>query len=312
VWAKPNPMPESCRDRPTSSYEMVFLLTKAARYWYDADAVREVAAVGHNASDFHTGKAGVNQHRCSSAPRVDTGNRNLRNVWTIPTQPFPEAHFATFPRKLVEPCVRAGCPKKVCAVCGAGWVRVVESKTIPLQKTYNGAVKTVPMTPAGVRWGGKGVQSRLENKTLGWRPTCECSGDTKRGIVLDPFAGSRRAGRPLLKQPPLERLYAEAVSCREFFGEVSYSLIDRILKEVEHMKGLVPPVCGCNSETKCGVVLDPFAGSGTAGIVALTEGRDFIGFDLNPDYCKMANERLSAVMDGVPVKERRAGQGSLL
>ena len=72
------------------------------------------------------------------------------------------------------------------------------------------------------------------------------------------------------------------------------------------------PSCGCGGESMRGLVLDPFAGSGTAGVVALTEGRDFIGFDLNPDYCKMANDRLAAVKDGVPTKERRAGQGSLL
>ena len=80
VWHKPNPMPESVRDRPTSAHEKLFLLTKAARYFYDAEAVRT---------------------------KTDA---NLRNVWTIPTHAYPDAHFATFPPKLVEPCIKAGCP----------------------------------------------------------------------------------------------------------------------------------------------------------------------------------------------------------
>jgi site-specific DNA-methyltransferase (adenine-specific) len=84
VWAKPNPMPESVTDRPTKSHEYVFLLAKSARYFFDADAVRETSS-----DDF---------------------GRNIRSVWTIATAPYPGAHFATFPPKLVEPCVKAGCP----------------------------------------------------------------------------------------------------------------------------------------------------------------------------------------------------------
>jgi len=112
IWHKPNPMPESVTDRPTSAHENVFLFAKSERYFYDAEAVREVAEKGAAGSLFHTGKTGSHQlGRSSKTERNEDGKRNLRNVWTIPTQSFSGAHFATFPPDLIEPCIKAGCPK---------------------------------------------------------------------------------------------------------------------------------------------------------------------------------------------------------
>jgi DNA modification methylase len=112
IWHKPNPMPESVTDRPTKAHEYVFLLTKAARYYYDADAVREAAIHGekfHGAYDHRPD--GLNRRNGRHGQDNTTQSRNLRTVWTIPTHAFPGAHFATFPPKLVEPCVKAGCPE---------------------------------------------------------------------------------------------------------------------------------------------------------------------------------------------------------
>jgi DNA modification methylase len=113
IWAKPNPMPESVTDRPTKAHEYLFLLSKSARYFYDADAVREDD--GGRAS----GNGFVRDHRLTyqNADGGGRGNddqwepgggRNRRSVWTVATQPFPGAHFAVFPPKLIEPCVLAG------------------------------------------------------------------------------------------------------------------------------------------------------------------------------------------------------------
>jgi DNA modification methylase len=117
IWAKPNPMPESVTDRPTSAHEHIFLLAKSPRYFYDSDAVREdnspltIAVHGykqrsdrHKHSDefAHKGSLAVN-----GAAREMSG-RNKRNVWEIATQSYAEAHFATFPPKLIEPCILAG------------------------------------------------------------------------------------------------------------------------------------------------------------------------------------------------------------
>jgi DNA modification methylase len=113
IWHKPNPMPESVTDRPTSSYEHVFLLTKQARYFYDAEAVREPdTGQDHRrgvveAIDTSDGHLGPHKGIRTADGRNGTG-RNLRNVWTIATAPFPEAHFATFPPLLAERCIKAG------------------------------------------------------------------------------------------------------------------------------------------------------------------------------------------------------------
>jgi DNA modification methylase len=110
IWAKPNPMPESVTDRPTKAHEYVFLLTKSARYFYDADAVREPALRAGDIPGGDNGRGvdafGVKPHAPFNG-EVPAG-RNLRSVWNIPTEPFPEAHFATFPKALVEPCIKAG------------------------------------------------------------------------------------------------------------------------------------------------------------------------------------------------------------
>jgi len=134
IWSKPNPMPESVTDRPTSAHEYVFLLSKAPRYFYDAEAIREPGvwpgqsrsergpvdsqvpgAPSHNGlrQDKQRGHgrrhAGFNE-RWDAMPKEQQQalGRNKRSVWTIATRPYPEAHFATFPPDLVEPCVLAG------------------------------------------------------------------------------------------------------------------------------------------------------------------------------------------------------------
>jgi DNA modification methylase len=121
IWHKPNPMPESVTDRPTKAHEQIFLLTKAERYYFDAEAIKEAAT-----PQDRTGKVGylvpkheasVNQGlRLAGGPKSSLNgpsgdSRNARSVWTIATAPFAEAHFATFPPELPAKCIKAGCPK---------------------------------------------------------------------------------------------------------------------------------------------------------------------------------------------------------
>jgi DNA modification methylase len=123
IWHKPNPMPESVRDRCTKSHEYIFLLAKADRYYYDADAIREEAVCtkmpGRNMTDTRTtygASNGGNSGLVALRNRLrDTGEpdetRNKRSVWTVTTKPYSGAHFATFPPDLIEPCILAGCPE---------------------------------------------------------------------------------------------------------------------------------------------------------------------------------------------------------
>ena len=173
IWHKPNPFPESCRDRPTRSYEHVFLLSKSYHYYYDQEAVKEPVAAGTHArmkravSDSHKyinttigqPPQTINRPRPnrSGEELVLADTRNLRDVWTVATKSYSGAHFAVFPMELITPCILAGCPAD-------------------------------------------------------------------------------------------------------------------------------------------GVVLDPFFGSGTTGVAAATLGRRYIGIDINPEYCRLAAERLKGVM----------------
>ena len=111
IWSKPNPMPESVRDRPTKAHEYLFLLTKSARYYYDQDAVREPyepsggtwKCKGTPIINYrHNGKHKIEQGQLNSI------GRNIRTVWTIAAQPYAEAHFATFPEALVEKPIMVG------------------------------------------------------------------------------------------------------------------------------------------------------------------------------------------------------------
>lgn len=188
--------------RPTKSHEYLFLLSKSPSYFYDAEAIREPAEYGRREwSDTEAVLAAAtygNDARANHGVRVKasvtggdpSAGRNKRTVWTIATQPFPEAHFATFPEKLVEPCIRAGTSQRgCCAECGAPWVRVVEKGELKGSNrggNYQGrdvddAVKINPGIP-GLYY---------ENQTVDWRPSCECdAGDPVSAIVLDPFMGS--------------------------------------------------------------------------------------------------------------------------
>lgn len=110
VWHKPNVMPESVKDRPTNAHESIFLLTRSAKYYYDADAVKEPETCGRKRGPaLHPDLLSTNGNS-GLARRESTGFRNLRNVWTVPTKPFRGAHFATFPPELIEPCIKAGSP----------------------------------------------------------------------------------------------------------------------------------------------------------------------------------------------------------
>ena len=126
IWSKPNSMPESVTDRCTKAHEYLFLLAKSERYYFDQEAIRESDA-GHASGNGFAGRQGTADYRPQLGSNGVDGNRrtggegtreswlpgkgrNKRSVWEVTTQPFSEAHFATFPCALIEPCIKAGCP----------------------------------------------------------------------------------------------------------------------------------------------------------------------------------------------------------
>jgi len=209
VWSKPNPMPESVSDRPTSAYEMVYLLTKSARYFYDAEAVREDsepsslarAGIVRKASAkelAHVAEGHWNGAPGESGKEYGIG-RNLRNVWTIATHAYPQAHFATYPPELAERCIRAGTSERgCCSACGAPWRRVVDKRFTTTRGQKDGGGNGLDATSRWAGW-GNGV---LDTTTTGWSASCACAAPTQPCTVLDPFAG---AGTTLLVADRLQR-----------------------------------------------------------------------------------------------------------
>ncbi len=195
IWNKPNPMPESVTDRPTESHEYILMLTKSAHYYWDQVAGSERASTPLECKSSQTfgakgGKAEQvygEKHLVSGKKWVNNGTHNLRSVWAFPTQPYKGAHFATFPEKLPERCIKAATPEYgCCAKCGKPWERIVERIFVGSYHSHS-----ADGIEYGLRQhdGGPKTTYKLP-KTLGWRPTCKCNADRVPSLVLDPFLGS--------------------------------------------------------------------------------------------------------------------------
>ena len=205
IWNKPNCMPESVTDRPTRAHEYVFLLTKSARYFYDAAAIREDSSESSQArAQYNHGNPspknvsgvvdGVYRGVMSTAKAYGQG-RNKRTVWTIATQPYSGAHYATMPEALIEPCILAGSAARSCEHCGAAWVRVVE-KGLPIgRRDPDGTDGYVDLGMS------RGRAGSTPTSTLGFTPACACENNTgsAASVVLDPFAGSGTVPRVAMR-----------------------------------------------------------------------------------------------------------------
>ena len=172
-------------------------------YYWDIDAVREdYSPTVRWGGDKYKGAvkqypnsedAGLARER-SCYP--NTG-RNIRDVWTFPTQPFPEAHFAVFPEKLPELCIKAATSEKgCCPKCGAPWARVIDRQVEGEleDRPYCGKGQLRSNGTAGgqgTQHSSLGQQDKITRQTVDWRPTCNCGlEETTPCTVLDPFAGS--------------------------------------------------------------------------------------------------------------------------
>lgn len=271
IWSKPNPMPESVHDRCCKAHEYVFLLTKSARYFYDAEAVKEPVSGTANARGAGVNKkikvpegwaTGEGTHGTihpegrggprpkqnesfSAAVKGLVSTRHKRSVWEITTEACAEAHFATFPRALVRPCVLAGTSARgCCPKCGAPYSRIVEVGEVDLDHQR------------------------------------ACGGDAQgeyHGKATKDFAGARAED-------------ASAVKARILAG-----MRERVTT------GWAAG-CGCEAgEPVPCVVLDPFGGTGTTGVVARELARSAVLIELNPAYAEMASRRLSGVQPGLPL-----------
>ncbi len=256
IWSKSNPMPESVTDRPTESHEYILMLTKNKNYYWDADAVRSPLAYGaysSRASAFNnpnvrkdnsgTQTAGITTTQQDAFyAKVRSGEitgRNIRTVWEFPTQPYPEAHFAVFPEKLPEICIKAATPEVgCCSKCGAPWERVIKVNRPDdydpsvVDDRYAVEARKASGTDGTNRPLSKMFKDSLgsSRETTGWQPTCKCNADKVPSLVLDPFAGS---GTTL------------AVAKREGRRAVGYELSGEYCKLAKNrVMSITPPMIG--------------------------------------------------------------------
>lgn len=275
VWDKPNPIPESAKDRPTTSHEYVLLLSKRRRYWYDKDAIAEPATWerwgAQTMQKDVVGKAkiakrqtkeelaakwpGISQHThgarlAGAGERGDESEpmdarltRNARSVWRGSTAQFPDAHFAVMPGWLAERCILAGCPESVCVRCGCARVRI----------TGHDCAECGALVPTQA----KGCPA-CGFRNTGWREQRETNPATR--------AGESETVGPLVARRT--------------------DLTPR--NRVEGWSD-----CGCGADFQPGIVLDPFAGAGTTALAARKLGRRSIGIELSEASCAIAAARLA-------------------
>ncbi len=190
-----SPMPESASDRPTAAHEHVLLLARSERYFYDAEAIREPQVSGHPSGNGFKRPARLT-YRDGKGPRGNDqewqpsgAGRNRRNVWLINPQPTKDDHYATFPERLVEPCVLAGTSESgACAECGAPLKREVEVSGGAIGEAWNDHENDLFQ---GQRSNNQAKGSDgYQRKTVGWHRTCDHEAETVPATVLDPFVGS--------------------------------------------------------------------------------------------------------------------------
>jgi len=194
IWYKPNCLPSSAKDRFTIDFEKIYFFTKEPTYYFDQqfeplkesslERAKRRSLSKKTALGIHAGMTLSNQLK-SFAKELDPAypGRNMRCVWQIPTQPFHGAHFATFPEKLVERMILAGCPAEVCKRCGKPRERIIKSGYVG-SSLKRGAYVV----------GGRGVynipKESAKKEFLGWTIPCNCNAGFEPGVVLDPFMGS--------------------------------------------------------------------------------------------------------------------------
>lgn len=296
VWAKVNPLPESVRDRFTRSHEFVFMFAKQPLYYFDADAVKEAQQTDpserYNSRSRVVGRGqgyaaarGGDRSQSGGFP-VDSSRRNRRDVafapdhdallawlgqnhpaiarqyldaagasdvWSITAQPYGGTHRATFPAELVRPCVLSSSSSHgVCRWCGAPWRRVTAKRAIG-----RSALARLSFDPLTKPFVDDGLDSVVA--TVGWRPTCRCY---DAHYVAD-FARARS-----------RRKRGQQDACG--------SWRERVLKR--------PGSAGWSVARP--VVLDVFSGAATTGVVAIEEGRNYVGIELNRAWAEESAARL--------------------
>jgi len=314
IWHKPNPMPESVRDRCTKSHEYIFLLSKSPQYYFDHLAIKEQGVTPAGTKGAKGSVERQNQFGVNARPpeyKIYDGMRNKRDVWTVNVRPYKGAHFATYPTALIEPCILAGSPEKICVKCNTPYKRQIKiERNLTLEEVEqirNNIIETnKEKKPYAI------IDKEFRNQVIEYRnlPNHDelreylQSNRNLIGLTIDEIETAFGTQAPhhwfekggsypdkedwikLKQMLLLDDKYDKQMT--EIFYKSGLKCDNNYLDE-----GLVKQ-CKCDTnETKSGIVFDPFMGSGTTAQVAKQLGRQYLGCELNKEYEKLQQERIN-------------------
>ncbi len=269
IWHKPNPMPESVKDRCTKAHEYIFLLSKSERYYFDNDAMQEPALSELQPRKRPNGLS-VEDGKKTGAYRPNCGvseTRNRRSVWTVATRPYKGAHFATFPPDLIRPCILAGCHPK--------------GKRCDCDEIIASPTGSGPSEDPSMQTGRAGM-NRPRRDGEGTRPITRRE---QRHEAMEMKASPHRS--------EMERECGPAFAHYIRTYRSGARPLPHDIREKYMLAGWITPAPPCTHPIEdAGTVLDPFGGSGTTAQVAIEEGRSAILLELNEAYIELARKRL--------------------
>jgi DNA modification methylase len=279
TWVKPNPMPQSVKDRLNTTTEQIFHLVPERDYWYDLDAIRaphkqqtrerrDRAETDRSEYNKYKGGEPFANHSLDDAP-IHPSGKNPGDVVEVTAKPFPEAHFAVYPPELCEKPIKATCPPKVCTECGTPFEREAQVE--------------VPAPDANpTRQNAKRARELAEKHDL--------ADEHKQAIRSFGLHDADYGDAQSMSSSKLKALTQEA---KEALGAYFREYTITVSQEDRWVQ-----TCKCETDaTEPGIVLDPFVGAGTTCMVAKNLQRRFIGIDLNDEYVAMAQDRVGISVD---------------
>ena len=313
IWHKPNPMPESVTDRCTKSHEYIFLLSKSDKYYFDNEAIKEQGVTPAGTKGAKGSVERQNQFGVNARPpeyKIYDGMRNKRDVWSVNVRPYKGAHFATYPTALIEPCILAGSPEKICVECNTPYNRQTKiERNLTLEEVEqlrNNIIETnKEKKPYAI------IDKEFRNQVIEYRnlPNHDelreylQSNRNLVGLTIDQIETAFGTQAP-------HHWFEKGGSYpdKEDWLQIKQMLLlddkyDKEMTEIFYKSGLkcdnkyldegLVKQCKCDTnETKAGIVFDPFMGSGTTAQVALQHGRQYLGCELNKEYEKLQQERI--------------------
>jgi DNA modification methylase len=314
IWHKPNPMPESVTDRCTKSHEYIFLLSKSPQYYFDHLAIKEQGVTPAGTKGAKGSVERQNQFGVNARPpeyKIYDGMRNKRDVWSVNVRPYKGAHFATYPTALIEPCILAGSPEKICVECNTPYKRQTKiERNLTLEEVEQIRNNIIEINKEKKPYAI--IDKEFRNQVIEYRnlPNHDelreylQSNRNLVGLTIDQIETAFNTQAP-------HHWFEKGGSYpdKEDWLQIKQMLLlddkyDKEMTEIFYKSGLkcdnkyldegLVKQCKCDTnETKAGIVFDPFMGSGTTAQVALQHGRQYLGCELNKEYEKLQQERIN-------------------